>query len=200
MTKTIALLSLLLTAAPAFPLDKFPVRSQLMGMAGGDMPAVTAIEQAGPKDTEPNRWMNCTMDVDFKITGKGFLVFKVWGEYDAAATVTCDKGGSARYTINGEGPSVGLQVPGRGNLFRSVIRGKSYGLNLRLPIEGTPKKLEGEYFGGGVSTALGGVMLSPFTNENGDFEVKLQLPTGLKDDQGTLISVDLQHLTMRLVP
>lgn len=200
MTRLTMLISALLACAPAFAQNKFPVRQQLMGMGGGDMPAVAAIEQAGPKDSEPDRWMNCTMDVDFKILGKGFLVFKVWGEYDATATVSCDRGGSARYTITGEGPSVGLQIPSRNNPFRSVVTGKSYGLNLRLPIEGTPKKLEGEYFGGGVSTALGGVMLSPFTNQNGEFEVKLQLPTGLKNDQGTLISIDVQRLTMRLVP
>ena len=51
---------------------------------------------------------------------------------------------------------------------------------------------------GGISTALGGVNLSPFTNSNGQFEVKLSLPTGLKDDQGTLISLDIQRVTMTL--
>lgn len=185
-------------AVPAFAAEKFPIRTQLLNMTGGDLPEVPAFAVAGEeKASEPARGINCTMDVDFAIKGKGLLIIKVWGEYRATAKVTCDTGETAEYDIAGEGPSVGLQIPGR-NMFQSVVKGKSYGLNLRLPVDGTPRRLAGEYFGGGVSTALGGVNLSPFTNSNGQFEVKLSLPTGLKDDQGTLISLDIQRLTMTL--
>jgi len=184
-------------AAPSFAVEKFPIRAQLSAMTGGEMPEVPAFAVADEKASEPRRGINCTMDVDFTIKGKGLLIFKLWGEYRATAKVTCDKGGVAEYDIVGEGPSVGLQIPGR-NLFQSKISGQAVGLNFRLPIDGTPRQLAGEYFGGGISTALGGVNLSPFTNSNGQFEVKLSLPTGLKDDQGTLISLDIQRLTMTL--
>ena len=184
-------------AVPALAQNKFPIRTQLVGMAGGDLPEVPAFAVADEKATEPRRGINCTMDVDFTIKGKGLLIIKVWGEYRAVATVTCDKGGVAKYDIVGEGPSVGLQIPGR-NIFQSKVSGQAVGLNFRLPVDGTPRQLAGEYFGGGISTALGGVNLSPFTNSNGQFEVKLSLPTGLKDDQGTLISLDIQRVTMTL--
>lgn len=184
-------------AVPALAQNKFPIRSQLVGMAGGDLPEVPAFAVAEEKATEPARGINCTMDVDFTIKGKGLLIIKVWGEYRAVATVTCDKGGVAKYDIVGEGPSVGLQIPGR-NIFQSKVSGQAVGLNFRLPVDGTPRQLAGEYFGGGISTALGGVNLSPFTNSNGQFEVKLSLPTGLKDDQGTLISLDIQRVVMTL--
>ncbi|TBR17246.1 hypothetical protein EPO15_17345 [bacterium] len=187
-------------AVPASAQNKFPIRSQLLNMTGGDMPEVPAFAVAKEeKASEPARGINCTMDVDFTIKGKGLLIIKVWGEYRATAKVSCDKGGVAEYDIVGEGPSVGFQIPGR-NGFTSTVTGKSYGLNFRLPVDGTPRQLAGEYFGGGVSTAIGGVNLSPFTNSNGQFEVKLSLPTGLKDDQGTLISLDIQRLTMTLKP
>ena len=184
-------------AVPAFAQNKFPIRAQLVGLSGGELPEVPVFEAAEEKAAEPARGINCTMDVDFTIKGKGLLIIKVWGEYRAVATVTCDKGGVAKYDIVGEGPSIGLQIPGR-NIFKSRVSGKAVGLNLRLPVDGTPRQLAGEYFGGGVSTALGGFNLSPFTNSNGQFEVKLSLPTGLKDDQGTLISLDIQRLTMTL--
>lgn len=186
-------LLLLAVAVPASAAEKFPIRAQLAAMGGGEMPEVPAIAAA-----EPARGVNCTMDVDFTIKGKGLLIIKVWAEYRAVAKVTCDKGGTAVYDVAGEGPSVGLQVPGASNPFVSKVSGKSYGLNFRLPVDGTPRQLSGEYFGGGVSTAIGGINLSPFTNSNGQFEVKLQMPTGLKDDQGTLISLDVQRLTMTL--
>ena len=186
-------------AVPASAQNKFPIRSQLLNMTGGDLPEVPAFAAAKEeKASEPARGINCTMDVDFTIKGKGLLIIKVWGEYRATAKVSCDKGGTAEYDIVGEGPSIGLQIPGASNLFQSKVSGKSYGLNFRLPVDGTPRQLAGEYFGGGISTALGGVNLSPFTNSNGQFEVKLSLPTGLKDDQGTLISLDIQRLTMTL--
>ena len=202
MNKTLLTLTLVLAAVPAFAQrqEKFPIRASLITMAGGDLPPVVAIETAEKKASEPTRGVDCTMDVDFTIKGKGLLIFKVWGEYKATARVSCDKGGTAEYLISGEGPSVGLQIPGRGNPFQSVVKGKAYGLNLRLPVDGTPRQLSGDYFGGGISTAIGGVNLSPFTNSNGQFEVKLSLPTGLKNDQGTLISLDIQHLTMTLKP
>lgn len=202
MNKTLLALLLVAVAVPSFAQrEKFPIRASLVNMAGGDLPAVPVFKAAQVKDekaVEPARGINCTMDVDFTITGKGLLIFKVWGEYNATAKVSCDAGGTAEYIIKGEGPSLGLQIPGRGNPFQSAVSGKSYGLNLRLPVDGTPRQLAGEYFGGGVSTAIGGVNLSPFTNSNGQFEVKLSLPTGLKDDQGTLISLDLQRLVMTL--
>ena len=184
-------------AVPALAQNKFPVRTQLVNLSGGELPEVPPFEVAQWKAVEPARGINCTMDVDFTIKGKGLLIIKVWGEYRAVATVTCDKGGVAKYDIVGEGPSVGLQIPGR-NIFQSKVSGQAVGLNFRLPVDGTPRQLAGEYFGGGISTALGGVNLSPFTNSNGQFEVKLSLPTGLKDDQGTLISLDIQRLTMTL--
>lgn len=184
-------------AVPALAQNKFPIRTQLVNLSGGELPEVPAFEVAEEKAVEPARGINCTMDVDFTIKGKGLLIIKVWGEYRAVATVTCDKGGVAKYDIVGEGPSVGLQIPGR-NIFQSKVSGQAVGLNFRLPVDGTPRQLAGEYFGGGISTALGGVNLSPFTNSNGQFEVKLSLPTGLKDDQGTLISLDIQRVTMTL--
>lgn len=200
MNKLLLAVLAVAVAVPAFAQNKFPIRTQLANLSGGDLPEVPAFKVAeDQKASEPARGINCTMDVDFTIKGKGLLIIKVWGEYRATAKVTCDKGGVAEYDIVGEGPSLGLQIPGR-NGFQSVVKGKSYGLNFRLPVDGTPRQLAGEYFGGGVSTALGGVNLSPFTNSNGQFEVKLSLPTGLKDDQGTLISLDLQRLTMTLKP
>jgi len=185
-------------SVPALAQNKFPIRAQLQNMTGGDLPEVPAFAVAEEeKASEPARGVNCTMDVDFTIKGKGLLIIKVWGEYRATAKVTCDKGGVASYDIVGEGPSVGLQIPGR-NIFQSKVSGQAVGLNFRLPVDGTPRQLAGEYFGGGVSTALGGINLSPFTNSNGQFEVKLSLPTGLKDDQGTLISLDIQRVVMTL--
>ncbi|TPW21391.1 MAG: hypothetical protein FD126_723 [Elusimicrobia bacterium] len=184
-------------AVPAFAQNKFPIRAQLVNLSGGELPEVPAFQLAEEKAVEPARGINCTMDVDFTIKGKGLLIIKVWGEYRATAKVTCDKGGVASYDIVGEGPSVGLQIPGR-NIFQSKVSGQAVGLNFRLPVDGTPRQLAGEYFGGGISTALGGVNLSPFTNSNGQFEVKLSLPTGLKDDQGTLISLDIQRVVMTL--
>lgn len=185
-------------SVPSLAQNKFPIRAQLQNMTGGDLPEVPAFAAAeDEKASEPARGINCTMDVDFTIKGKGLLIIKVWGEYRATAKVTCDKGGVASYDIVGEGPSVGLQIPGR-NIFQSKVSGQAVGLNFRLPVDGTPRQLAGEYFGGGVSTALGGINLSPFTNSNGQFEVKLSLPTGLKDDQGTLISLDIQRVVMTL--
>ena len=201
MKTTLLALLAVAVSVPVFAAEKFPIRAQLLNMGGGELPAVPAFAVAAEEKTsEPARGINCTMDVDFTIKGKGLLIIKVWGEYRATAKVTCDKGGVAVYDIVGEGPSIGLQIPGANNLFQSKVSGKSYGLNFRLPVDGTPRQLAGEYFGGGISTAIGGVNLSPFTNSNGQFEVKLSLPTGLKDDQGTLISLDLQRLTMTLRP
>src|SRR5512132_3764422 len=117
-------------AVPASAQNKFPIRSQLLNMTGGDLPEVPAFAAAtDEKASEPARGINCTMDVDFTIKGKGLIIFKVWGEYRATAKVSCDKGGVAEYDIVGEGPSLGLQIPGRGNPFQSTVSGKSYGLN-----------------------------------------------------------------------
>ena len=105
MNKLLLAVLAVAVAVPVSAQNKFPIRTQLANLSGGELPEVPAFKVAEDvKASEPARGINCTMDVDFTIKGKGLLIIKVWGEYRATAKVTCDKGGVAEYDIVGEGP------------------------------------------------------------------------------------------------
>lgn len=153
--------------------DKFPIRSQLAAMGGGEMPAVAAVEQGKPAHQD----FACTMDVDYKMIRHGWTLFRVKATYEATAKVDCFEGGKASYSIKGEGMCLGLSLQD-GLPNNDVLAGKTGAISLRIP-HFSFKKLEGWYTQAGVQTTIGG--LAPFISDGGQFGGNLMLPTGIKD-------------------